>query len=468
MELWRILIELVNLLRGACSRQRAFFWMVVVLIGFIIKFDFDGVTSLARGAALLPNYYTCMLNIFYSSAVDLDKLKKLWIKLILTKFTSVVRVNGRLLIIGDGIKVAKEGKKMPGVKMLHQDSENNSKASFIMGHSAQVVSLLVKGLCGYISVPLTAEIHEGFNFNTKKKLTLLDKMFDMLMRLELAEPFYFIADKYYCSGRFLKQVIAAGHHVVTMMKRNATGYFPAELKLTGSGRRKIYGKSVKLFSLFDLPDIKFISAPMPNDPAVIVEYCVFKLLWKPLGALAQFILVKHPDKGKGIVMTTDLLMAPLDAIGCYGIRFKIENMFKQAVHQIGMFMYHFWIKQMAPTKRYKKERIWQFAPKEFKAKVLKKLKAYHLFMQLGCIAQGLMQYLAIHHTQTVWNYFGSWLRTIRKNVVPSEKVVSMAMSKTYFAFLADVQTESIFKKFIRKRIVLGQMPDCNIENNLAA
>lgn len=468
MELWTKFMDLVNCLRASCGRQRSFFWIVVVLIGFMIKFDFDGVTSLARGAWLLPNYYTCMLNIFYSNAVDLNKLKKLWVRLILTKFTSILRINGRLLIIGDGIKVAKEGKKMPGVKMLHQDSENNSKASFIMGHSAQVVSLLVRGLCGFISVPLTAEIHEGFNFNTKKKLTLLDKMFDMLIRLELAEPFYFIADKYYCSGRFLKQLIASGNHIVTMMKRDAVGYDEAVLVLNKPGRRKKYGDKIKLFSLFDLPDIRFISAPMPNDPSVIVEYYVFKLIWKPLGSLAQFILVKHPDKGNAIVMTTDLLMAPLDAIACYGIRFKIEVMFKQAVHQIGTFMYHFWIKQMAPTKRYKKERILQFAPKEFKAKVIRKQRAYHLFMQLGCIAQGLMQYLAIHHTQAVWSHFGTWLRTIRNTVVPSEKVVSLAMSKTYFAFLADVQTESIFKKFIHKRIDLGQIPDCNLEKKLAA
>ena len=37
---------------------------------------------------------------------------------------------------------------MPAVKSLHQESENNSKTSFIMGHSFQVLGLLVHGPIG--------------------------------------------------------------------------------------------------------------------------------------------------------------------------------------------------------------------------------------------------------------------------------------------------------------------------------
>ena len=115
---------------------------------------------------------------FYSSAVDLIKLKELWVRLVVTKFICIVKLNGRLAIIGYGLKIGKEGKKMPGVKKLHQDSQNNKKAPFIMGHSIQVASLLVQGLRGYVAVPLTGEIHEGFRFDSKKKLTLLDQMFE--------------------------------------------------------------------------------------------------------------------------------------------------------------------------------------------------------------------------------------------------------------------------------------------------
>lgn len=62
---------------------------------------------------------------------------------------------------------------MPGVKWLHQESDSNTKAAYIMGHSLQAVAILVKGVCNYFAVPLTAKIHEGVQFNCKDSRTLL-------------------------------------------------------------------------------------------------------------------------------------------------------------------------------------------------------------------------------------------------------------------------------------------------------
>ena len=97
-------------------------------------------------------------------------------------------------------------------------------------------------------------------------------------------------------------------------------------------------------------------------------------------------------------------------------------------------------------------------------KVLHKIRSYHVFMQLGLIAQGLVQYLAIHATQTVWLNFGTWLRTIRKNVLPSEKVVSMALQNTYVEFLITGCKCTIFEKFLRQRIDLSQLLPSIVEN----
>ena len=40
----------------------------------------------------------------------------------------VIKIGNRLLMAGDGIKVSKEALKMPGVKKLHQESDNSGKA----------------------------------------------------------------------------------------------------------------------------------------------------------------------------------------------------------------------------------------------------------------------------------------------------------------------------------------------------
>lgn len=456
MELWNIWLSLVNHFEAACSRKRSFFWLITILIGFIVKFDSIGVTSIARGVGLLPCYYTCVLNFFNSTSVDLVKLRSLWIEIIFSRFTGLLTINGRCLIVGDGIKVSKEGKKMPAVKLLHQDSESNSKAEFIMGHSIQVVAILANSLSTTFAIPLMGEIHEGIRFSCKDGRTVLDKMFEMLIGLNLQQAFYFIADKYYCSGRLMKQLIAANIHIITMMKKSAVAYYPAEPKTSGRGRPKKYGKKIKLFDLFDT-NIKFTSAPYPGNSKLMIEYFVIHLFWKPLGTLAQFVYVRHPIRGNAISMSTDLTLNPLDLIYCYSLRFKIEVMFKQAVHQIKSFMYRFWLKIMKPRKRGSGNQELQFASKEFKESISRKLNAYHIFMQLGFISQGIMQYLSIKYPQLVWNNFGTWLRTVRKNTLPSEMVVAHTMNRTYIGFLIDESKHAIFKKFLRYRANISQL-----------
>ncbi len=467
MELWNTWLSLVNQLQGACGRKKTFYWLVAVLMGFTIKFDSLGVTSLARGIGLLPCYYTCLLNFFNSTAVNLEKLQHLWINLILSRFNGLVRVNGRYIIAGDGIKVGKEGKKMPGVKWLHQESESNSKAEYIMGHSIQAIAILAKGLSAYFAIPLMSGIHEGIRFRCRDTRTLLDKMFEMLVGLKLSETFYFVADKYYCSGRFMKQLVGKNIHFVTMMKKNAVAYYPLEPQAKHRGRPKIYGEKIKLFKLFKT-NLTFVKAPMPGNSNMMIEYCVIQLIWRPLGGLAQFVFVRHPEKGLGVAMSTDLTAAPLDIILIYSLRFKIEVLFKQAVHQVGVFMYRFWLKIMLPRKRGSGDQVLQFAPAYFKEKVVKKIYAYHVFIQLGFIAQGLMQYLSIHCYQSVWKSFGTWLRTIRDNTLPSEKVVSLAMSHTYIEFLIDGTKDAIFDKFLQQRIDISQLRPSGLEREEAA
>jgi len=467
MKLWNTWYHLVKPLQHCCSRKHTFYWLITIIIGFTIKFDFLGITSIARGVGLLPNYYTCMLNFFSSSAIDLNRLLMLWIQLIFEKFNGIVTLNGRYLIIADGIKVAKEGRKMPGVKWLHQESESNSKAEYIMGHSLQAVAVVVKGVFNYFAVPITAKIHEGVCFEADDNRTLLDKIFMLLMELNLPGTFYFIADKYYCSGRLMKQLVNKGIHMITMMKKNAVAYYPVTEEKKERGRPKKYGSRVKLFDLFD-SNMVFTKATMPGNNQLTIEYGVVKLLWRPLGDFAQFVLVKHPIRGHSIAMSTDLTLEALDIIFSYSLRFKIEVLFKQAIHTIGTFMYRFWLKAMQPIKRESSDQQLQMASTLFKEKVKKKLNAYHLFIQLGLIAQGLLQYLSIYHYRSVWRSFGTWLRTIRDTTLPSEKVVAMSLSRTYIQFLADESKATNFKKFIKKRIAIEQEFSTDFEFRQAA
>lgn len=128
---------------------------------------------------------------------------------------------------GDGIKVPKAGKKLPGVKRLYQSSESNTKPTYILGHSCQAVAILAGGLNSFTAIPLAARIHEGLVFSNRDQRTLLDKMVLLLDTLTLDAPYYFVADAYYASRKIARPLLESGQHLVTRVRSNAVAYRPA-------------------------------------------------------------------------------------------------------------------------------------------------------------------------------------------------------------------------------------------------
>ena len=85
--------------------------------------------------------------------------------------------------------------------------------------------------------------------------------------------------------------------------------------------------------------------------------------------------------------------------------FKIEYSFKELKHSIGAFCYRFWIMGMRKTRRSEGDRYIHREPQELKHKISIKMFAYHLYIQIAIIAQGLCQYLSLYHSDEVWRYF---------------------------------------------------------------
>ena len=160
----------------------------------------------------------------------------------------------------------------------------------------------------------------------------------------------------------------------------------------------------------------------------------------------------HPShKGSCILMCTDTSLSAVDIIRLYGLRFKIECSFKQAVRQIGSFAYHFWMKDMIPLRYHNGNQYLHRKSVDYRSRVKRKMRAYHAFIQAGVVAQGLLQYLAVVAPKLVWDSFGSWLRTIRPGIPPSELVVANALRQTLPDFLlAPAKTNSL-TKFITDR-----------------
>ena len=342
---------------------------------------------------------------------------------------------------------------MPAVKYLHQQSASNSKPEYIMGHSLQAISLLVHGPAGQVAaVPLISRIHEGLVFSNRDARTLLDKLVTLLFSVAAVwdRQVLLIADAYYASGKIIRPLLAKGHQLVTRAKSNAVAYLPVpDAPRRGKGRPRVYGDKVRLKDLAK-DNAAFAPAPSPvyGENDVTVRFRCVDLLWRPVARIVRFVIVHHPVRGTIFLLCTDISLAPLEILQLYGYRFKIELGFRQAVHVLGAYAYHFWMAAMKPLRRGDGDQYLHRTSDSYRAAIRRKLRAYHIHVQLGCIAQGLLQHLSLNHTAEVWRCFRSWLRTMNPALPPSELIVANALRTAIPAFFSFPKLDPGLKKIM--------------------
>ena len=466
MQLWGQWWWCVQTLRPACARWRTFVAMVLVLVGLSVRSDLAGVTSFVRAVGLYPKVYRRLLHLFHSDGVDLQALTRLWC-LLAVKLFAPVRFGGRMVCLADGLKAAKEGKKMPGVKKLHQESQDNSKPEYIMGHSFQAISLLVLGPAQcFVAVPLISRIHEGLLWSRNCKRTLLDKMVGLFFEVatNLQQPLILVADSYYASRKIILPLLKKGHHLVTRLRVTAVAYYPApQPKKRKPGHPKVYGEKVRLRDLAkDAAAFITAASPVYGETGVELTYRCIDLLWRPIGRMARFVIVMHPTRGMLFLLSSDTTMNPLEIIALYGYRFKIEVGFRQALHVIGAYAYHFWMQAMTPIRKNDGNQKVYNKSAQYRRAVKRKLKAYHVYVQLACIAQGLLQHLALNCGSRVWRQFRSWLRTMNTHRPPSELVVAYALRHSLLEFLVATPDDHELKKILQENMDPDILPQLHM------
>lgn len=460
MELWTTWFSIVIRLKGAFSRQATFFWFITVTAAMTVRNnDFlGGVSSLIRSIWLERKCYQLILDFFHSTAVDLTKLKLLWCQCCF-QILPLVKVNDRCILVADGTKPAKSGKKMPGVKLVHQESEDNSKPEFIMAHMCQSVGVLIQGVACVFCCPLATEIHEGVVFSNRDKRTLHDKLMALIFRLQISNGWYLVADAYY-ANKSIVLLLPENRDLISRVRHNAVAHEPANTpSKRKAGRPRKYGKKVVLWSEFETGGMQDIEVKLPTGESLSLKYKTMDLFWKPVGKKVRFVLVSHPSKGRMILLGTDMNLPAEDMIRIYALRFKIEVAFYQQIHTFGVYSYRFWMATLKPIKRGIKAIYPHCESEEYRQAIRRKLKAYHLYIQIGMIAQGLCQYLSCTKRASVYSNFRVYYRTISETKSPSEKIVAKSLENTVYEFLTSMPLDSAYGKFIWKKLNPAVMPD---------
>ncbi len=85
----RILDNILSRFHSVFTYDAAFNWFVIVIIGFIVRFDHMGISSFIRWLYLDPVHYDALLLFFRTSSWTLDNLLVRWISMAITLFPMI-------------------------------------------------------------------------------------------------------------------------------------------------------------------------------------------------------------------------------------------------------------------------------------------------------------------------------------------------------------------------------------------
>ncbi len=450
-------------MRPAFSRRTAYCWFVVVFVGFILRTDNFGVSSIVRALFLPAESYTCLLHFFHSSAWNVETIMAIWWQWLVKKNVAH-RVGNRLVLVGDHTKTPKDGRKMPAVTTLHQDSETGSKPSYFRGHHWGCIGILVQACDKYFAVPLWANIQEGLtllaNSDEKRYLPKTVQIVEMAKKTShaMSTEAYLVLDAYFAVGPvFLaaaEQLNGVSNfvHILTRAKKNIVAYCkPPKKKKHQRGRPREYGKKLKLAELFDSKAKCYAFQTIEADiygKNENIRYLVLDLIWKPVKGMLRFILVES-SHGRIILMTSDLNLDPVTAIQLYCRRVAIETMFNILKNTLGAMGYHFWSQYLSRASRRPKKKKDQEQNSTNPTRTNNTLAAIEKFVNVQLLVLGMLQLIAKQFPAEVKTKANCWLRTVSANT-PSEFVTRTALANVLknnlYGFAKDWITQLIRQK----------------------
>lgn len=367
--MWKLLDQVLNQFRICFSRQASFEWFVVIVIGLMMRSDVLGVTSIIRDLSIAPKSYPTMMHFFRAKSWHLGEIMDQWIRIV-KHIAPICKEDDMTLLVGDGVKQSKEARKMPGVKKLHQESENSSKAEYIFGHMFGGIGVLIgdrskKMFC----LPLSIKLHDGVKAIRKwgkaddtegsHIVQMITNGFDAA---RIMGKSMLLLDSYFLSVPALSKLSELNEknkdllHILTKAKISCVAYTkPGEYK--GKGRPRKKGKKIRLRELFTSKGDEFVEKTIrlygKNET---VKYLCLNLLWgQKLYRELRFVLVTYKGTST-ILVSTKLDLGPEKIIELYSYRFKIECTFRELKQVIGGFGYQFWSKSMPKLNRYAKKR----------------------------------------------------------------------------------------------------------------
>ena len=469
----QLIESVIDSFRKCFSRVACFKWFVISVCALMLRGDRLGVTSFIRDLDLDHKCYEHIIHFFRSGAYRLSELRKRWYEII-ASMAPIYRVNGRAVLIGDGVKQGKEALRMPGVKKMVQESETCSKPEYIHGHLFGAVGIVLSNACKRFCLPMKVNLQDGLKaisswveqseFTDSSSKSHVEQMVESAF--EVARKIgrsFLVLDRYFLSRPALELFDKMNGEsendgnsliqIVTKAKCNCSAYRHPRNKKGCKGRPRKKGNTVKLLSLFRQKRFfREAKVQMYGEEKTISYYCL-NLLWgQKLYKELRFVLVQY-DGRQSILVSTDTSLDPLTIIEIYAVRFGIEELFREFKQQVGGFCYHFWSKYLPKLNHFAKKdspaQLDQVKDAHSRKKILETIQAIETFVFCSSVAMGILQLIALDKTYQEELNKARYLRT-RSNATPSEATVMYYLRKRAF-FTLLCSPDSFVTQFIREK-----------------
>jgi hypothetical protein len=397
-----------------------------------------------------PGHYTTLLKFFRSNAFDLDSLYRKLITVFL-KILPPKTIDGRVILIGDHIKISKEGHRMPAIERLHQESQNSGKGAFIEGHLFGFISMIIPGFNR--SIPVMAGIQESKKKSGGESLIVqtvrqAGKVVEMM-----GEPAVLLLDAYFFSkttlmtaaeyiGRNGQALLA----VIVRAKQCAVAYQePEEPEGKRKGRRRIYGKKVTLKTMFKERRKDFITTTLVlYGRRTVVHYLCLDLIQRPTRQRVRYVLTIIGNS-RFMLMSTSRRLDGEGIIRLYAQRFKIEGLFGELKNRLGGFAYHFWTYSLEKRKKGSLPVLPKDKRMLHDVAMTKKSIETYVFCQ--CLGYGILVGLGMSGSEGIWGRFTGWLRKVRTRYPPIW-VTKEVISEDFHRFLPKMKHMRVFSNII--------------------
>jgi hypothetical protein len=444
------------------SRNSTWLIFCAIVLCFMTCTQMIGVTSFCRFWLVTEAGYHSFCHFFRSKAYTYSALLDAWIRFVL-KQDVAVKVSERSVLLGDHTHVVKDGRRMPGVVSLRENSETQTKPSYFRAHSWGAIGLVIGSMSACFCLPLQLQIHLGFRhlgFDEQYQKDNLPNMAERLVQMAVdfasrydrhsilvldaffpTKSVFRIARSVYSDS--LKQPYV---EILVRAKKNYVAYFAAEPKPKNRpGPQKKYGDKVSLIACFDQPHLFHTITCNVYGKTESIQMMTATLLWKPIEDWLLFIFA-ITSRGPIILMSSDLNLSPTQGLTLYCTRTRIEIMFDTLKNIIGAFNYRFWTKKMPLHSRSPVSNKYLKQPSAEELPAIQACwQAYEVFVLCGAIAQGLLQLISLKFSELIWENHVLYLRT-KSRYLPSEKTVSQIINQILLKELFDLYKKGIIQK----------------------